>query len=358
MLNGELTAALERAADGQPYVPDAINALARAKTLRRRHFRVALTAVVSLFVGVAAAGIAVALSNDDVQTVSATGGPATVLATVDGIDVTWLPAGYRADNSMLRADDAQLSFGAVGVYQEFRPATGASEQVFVPPGLSLTVERSSNYDFRAASNDSIASATGYETSWSTVRGHRALLLTNPANKVRGPAAYRLLWDEQPGLAVEVDAFGGVTLRDAQRMASSLVVGVPAESSAATSAAVAQIRRAFQTAYTARTPPTSPSEALGAVERGSELAGTLRQLNEKLPETVRTSRITVGNIRFLSASSALVGVDLYYSWMGQQTHNGIPQIAKLVAGTWKVSEASFCAAIGGGGVTCPPGVPKS
>ncbi len=109
---------------------------------RRRRTRRTVIAGACLGVLAIATGVSLTVAGGGhaAMSVSPAGTPAAnVLATVDGVDVTWLPANYRADNSVLQPNVPTL--GPVSYYQEFHP----SQQVrtkgdpYSRVGLALTV---------------------------------------------------------------------------------------------------------------------------------------------------------------------------------------------------------------------------
>lgn len=322
---------------------------------RRRHRRVALVAAVAVAAGTATGlGLnAVAGGGQRGFTVTPAGPPAPVLATVNGVDVTWLPAHYRPDNSLLQGNVPTL--GPVGWYQEFHdPTLPKPTQRFAPQfstvGLALLVERTAPLDLDAIKSDLLLHVNQFTPSWTTVRGHRALLMSRPETpKLWGPPAFKLFWTEAAGTVLEVDGYGGLSLQDVEHVAQSLVVR-PAPTPDADSAAADQIHDAFTLAYTAT---KSPATALTAVEDGSSVASTLDKVSKAEPLSVDSAQVTVGDINFLSPTEAFVKVDVTYKWMDSGVSNALPQRAVVSDGRWKVSRDSYCSTIGASGIRCPP-----
>ncbi len=326
---------------------DQAMAAGRRRRTRRTVIACACLGVLSIATGVS---LTVAGGSNTSMSVSPAGTPAAnVLATVDGVDVTWLPANYRADNSVLQPNVPELA--PVSYYQEFHAADRgpATARLHSSVGLAMTVVRGSAIDLNSAEKDRAALVEGFKPSRTTVRGRRALLLQQSAGFLGSRGALRLLWTEQSGLTIEIDAFGGPSLDDAKRLAKSLVVHPSPTPPGQTAAAVTQIRSAFRTAYSA---PNPPAVALGAVEDGSTVASTLQKVTQLLPDSVRSSRVSVADIAFLGPDEALVDASVSYHWMGSGVVNSIPQTAKLLEGRWRVSRESFCATIGASGVHCP------
>jgi hypothetical protein len=321
---------------------------------RRRHRRVALVAAVVVAVG-AGAGLgvnAVAGGGQRGFRVTPAGPPAPSLATVNGVDVTWLPAGYRPDNSLLQGNVPTLA--QVGWYQEFHnPGLAKPNQRFAPQfstvGLALLVDRGASVDLTAIKNDLLLKVNEFKPSWMTVRGQRALLMSRAHTKLWGAPAFKLFWTETPGTVLEVDGYGGPTVQDVEHLAASLVVH-PGPTPDADSAAATQIRDAFKLAYTAT---KTPETALTAVEDGSSVAGTLAKVTKAEPLSVNSSQVTVGDINFLSPTEAFVKVDVTYKWMDSGVSNALPQRAVVSEGRWKVSRESYCSTIGASGISCPP-----
>jgi hypothetical protein len=319
---------------------------------RRRFRRAAAIAGTALIVAGAAAGIGAGIGSGGEGSFDVAAS-APALASVDGVDVTWLPAGWQPGNVQPGSRNYP-KLGPVSFYQEFHDPKRPAPSVSYSPkpdaiGLALAVSRTTPVDFTAAAHDPIfALAYSYKPSWTTVQGQRALLMARSADQV-GPAAFKLLWADKSGVVLEVDAFQGATLEQAKRLAASVVVHDSPTSPGQTQAAVADIRSAFKQAYTA---PNPAPVALAAVEEGTSIAPTLEKLRRLMPNAVNTSRVRTGAIRFLGPTEAIVEADVSYAFLNTSATNSFPQTAKLVAGKWKVSRASFCNTITTNGVACP------
>ena len=322
---------------------------------RRRHRRVALVAAVVVAVGTGAGlGLnAVAGGGQRGFNVTPAGPPAPSwrLSTA-----STSPGSLRTTDRTIRCCKAtSRRSGRIGWYQEFHdPTLPKPTQRFAPQfstvGLALLVERTAPLDLDAIKSDLLLHVNQFTPSWTTVRGHRALLMSRPETpKLWGPPAFKLFWTEAAGTVLEVDGYGGLSLQDVEHVAQSLVVR-PAPTPDADSAAADQIRDAFTLAYTAT---KSPATALTAVEDGSSVASTLDKVSKAEPLSVDSAQVTVGDINFLSPTEAFVKVDVTYKWMDSGVSNALPQRAVVSDGRWKVSRDSYCSTIGASGIRCPP-----
>jgi hypothetical protein len=222
--------------------------------------------------------------------------------------------------------------------------------------MALTVSRNASPNLdpaqpRDPAND-LLRANQFAAARTTVRGQEALLWTQPAHTMLnpGPPAYRLIWRDPSGVTIEIDAFGGPTRGDIQHVADALVIGASERADTAVRQDVAAIRETFSQAYDA---PKAAAQALAAVQDGSTVASTLQQLTKALPQSVNTSRVSVGDIRFIGSDEAIVDANVVAAWMGSSVSKDFPRRAVRINGEWKVSRESFCASISAPGISCQP-----
>ncbi len=331
----------------------------------RRRRRRQLTAAFAGAVAVSAAVIvplAMAGTNEagTQQLVPATSAPQapTIIGSVYGVNVTYLPTGWSARSQLMLATSAQPAAGAappetsggILVYQDFGPALpspGAMTEY-----ATIAVQRGASADL-----DTLARDNKLAVSWMTVSGHRALLrqeyvLTNgpDSNPKASTNAYKLEWVPQAGVTISVRvnrSDQGALI--AQRIADGLVVGAPIRP-ANPSGATAAIHAAIEHAFTGGQPDAT---VLSGVQKGEELTTVLQQLKRTNAAVAASSRVTdPGQVFFFDARHATVDATITYAFNG--SHGGLKGLAMIDDGTgWKVSQADFCNAIQTLVPACPP-----
>ncbi len=344
MLIDDVRLALQEAADGQPFSLDYTQAIGRSRRIRRRRRRAAATGLLAAVLAIAAGiGVAVTRGHDRpfvVRPANPSARPA--VASVSGVDVTWLPAAFRAVGRPHVSK--QLESGEYGLAERFSAGTSGSA-----PYLELDVVRG-DVDL-----SEVARNFGAAASWTTVHGGRALLLSlaDPA-KLPGPGqflapAYVLQWIESdhPHETLRLEASVGTTLQELRNMAQGLVVrplpGPPANPESAR----ASVRQAFVDAFER----VNPATVLPAIENGNDLAAVLNQLEKRLSRKEAPFSIRLGQVNFFDASHAWVDLSVSYP-PGGRPNIGERASAVLIDGAWKVSESSYCSVIGATNLSCP------
>jgi hypothetical protein len=349
MLSDALSQAFEDATEHEPFIPDPAKAVLRGRQMRRRR---TWTTAVGLTLSLAGLAIGAVFAFDGASqrpfTVSPAAPPAPVLASIRGVDVTWLPTGFRT-----RSSQASIGVSTTLLTQDtFTQTFEIPQTQSAGPKLVLAVQRAKpDVDLDRIAGEGLDATSGntwikVTTSFTSIRGHRALLLG------LGGSNFQVLWVEQSGLSVSISGSGGLSLAEASRVANGLIVHPEPELVPNPAAATTSIRGAFQRAYNAGQPAAAQ---LGAIENGDQLMPVLAELTRQLPATVHTSKITVGNVTFLDATHANVDYTLTFQYQGHVVSSGGPATAVLINGAWKVSETSFCNSIQRPGVTltCPP-----
>ena len=336
MLSDELTAALQHAVQPQPFEPDYTEALTRSRRMRARR-RWTSAAAATLAVAGIAFGVVAAIptQGDQPSVVTPAISPRPVLASVNGVDVTWLPTGMHP----LPYDPNEGGMAGVGV--------DAVQLSFLAQGeggrMSLAVQRGYEINVDKFAKNEVA--TGGSIRRITVRGHPALFLATTEG------TGELLWAEQSGLTIGV--FGpGLALPDLMQVANGLVIHPAPKPAGNPAVAVSLIETAFQQAYTGT---GSAATKLAAIENGDKLASVLSEITRQIPETVRTTKITTGTVTFLDPTHALVANTRTFQYQGSPVQESGPGTAVLINGAWKVSETTYCGSIQRPGVTltCPP-----
>ncbi len=313
----------------------------RSRSLRRRRLAgvslvaatgIAVAVVVPIATGTSSSGVSRLVPATSPPTKS----PAAVLASVDGVDVTWLPEGFRA---LPYSPDYGSLIGMNGAVQRIFQSSVNGRVV---GRLSVAVQRGSDLNLDTFAKDNVV--TGGTLKRGTVRGHPALLLTD-----RSGAETTMLWVEKHGLTI---GLLGPTIPELMRVADGLVIGPAPAPAGSVADAVIQIRATFQNAYTGTEPATIRLET---IENGAKLAPVLSELTRQLPDTVRTTKITTGTVTFLDPNHALVDYTLTFQYQGGPVSQTGQATAVVVGGAWRVSESSYCNSIQRPGVTltCPP-----
>ena len=270
---------------------------------RRRRF-VAAAAVAACLVG---AGVAVPLATTDssgrgnVTRVVPASPSATVapLASVSGVDVTYLPAGFvvRPDftiGAMIKEN------GHTSISQYYVPASGSAGAN--GPVVSLAVQRGYTADLDAFA----AQSKGSVESWTTVNGKRALLQTFAPDL---PAAgYELTWVALPDVTVTVFSSGSVSLQDVKRVAEGLLAHPAGPAPANPAAATAEIQQVVQQAFDGSQPA---DVTLSAIENGQQLSSVIARLARTDPLMTRTANVTRVDVTFVTPDQAVASIAISY-----------------------------------------------
>jgi hypothetical protein len=336
-----LSEALERAGAQQPFVPDYDKAVKRSDQMRVRRFGFSALATVAAVTSIVL-GLVLTVGRDTgrsaftVRPLPVATSTATVIATLSGVSVTWLPKGFVPEpgNTTVVSDVSTAT-------QDFRgPATTSASH-----RLSLKVTRGA-----AASPDHYAAGVGMTIFPVTIQGHSGQLIT--ATGTYSPevqtSLFVLQWTAEPGLVLSVAGSFGASLSDVQRMAAGLIVH-DAKPFTRAASDEAEIRAAFAQAYTGG---TSDATILGAIENGQSLAQVLINLRRVAPQTVQSARVTISAVQFSDANHATVTASLSYLYAGAPSNMTQSQDAIRVDGKWKVARKSYCGIIDLAGVSCP------
>ncbi len=310
---------------------------------RRKHRR-HLAALSLLAAGAIAAGVTVPLATarsagrgDINRLMPASPSPTSVpLASVSGIDVTYLPDGLvAAPDFVLGAMIKENGHSSVSQY--YLPASGQTAGADAPE-VSLAVQRGYTADLDAFA----AQSKGSSETWTTVRGKRALLQTVQASAPSTSVSYELTWIEAPEVTLTVFSSGNVSLTDVERVATGLVVHPAVPLPADPSAANASVRAVVLQAFTGGQPS---DVTLGAIDNGQRLSSVLGKLTRTAPELVRTVRVKAMKVYFVSADQAVASTTLIYRQGGYPQTTDADVTVNDTGGRWLVSGSSYCAVIG-------------
>lgn len=254
------------------------------------------------------------------------------LAVVDGVRVTYLPAGFRLTNEVLTTRSARGS--SLWVSAEFSkpPVRGAK----FGTTLSVEVHRGT---LAVASN---AGENGGQHL--SVQGHDALLghATNPAPDTSAAAPF-VEWSLNRDLSVAVVTDDGpISDRDVIAVADGVDGSGPSPAQPADQAAAkTAVSRAFSAAFGSG----SRAGRLAAVEGGALIAdGPAAPYEQDLQYEDIAVKAPIGDsIVFTDAAHAL----LIYSASTHVSPEGEPEpgAAILVQGQWKVASRTWCAVVG-------------
>jgi hypothetical protein len=336
---------LERAVDHLDARDDLAAQVIRRVRRKRRIGAVAGAAVVA----VAAVTGALLLPSDSstksvisvvpVPTVKTTP-TATILDSLNGIDVTWLPPGLVA------GEDPSLTTqpGHSTLSQYYGPAATAPVSDGLPPSISLTVQRGYAVDLQA-----LTPAPGSTAKSVSVRGHPGVLLTDGPHYPGGGDRYTLTWVEANDLTLSLSSESPITAAQVMQTAAGLVVHPQPPGPADVPAATAAVRAALERVYNGGQPAAT---ALASITNGEQLTSVLAYLTAHTPDIVRTARVTVKSVTFLDASNAIASITVsYVSGSSRQTLAQQPTVV-LDDGKWKVSQDSYCATVATLVPSCP------
>jgi hypothetical protein len=345
----DLANLMRSATEGVVLAPDAASdVISRYRKRRRRH----LAAVSLIAAGAVAAAVTVPLATGnsagrrDINRIVPASPSASVvpLASVSGIDVTYLPDGLAAaPNFVLGAMLKENGHSSVSQY--YQPTAGHASPVDAPE-VSLAVQRGYTADLDAFAEQS----KGSTESWVTVRGKRALLQTLQAVAPATSISYELTWVEAPQVTLTIFSSGKVSLPDVLRVATSLVVHPAVPLPADPTAATAAVRQVVEQAFTGGQPA---SVTLGAIENGQRLSSVLAKLTRTDPELVRTVKVKTIKVYFVSADQAIASATLTYLAGGYPQSADTDVTINDADGRWLVSESSYCGVIGVMVGGCPP-----
>ncbi len=317
----------------------AADVISRHRRKRRRN----LTAVSLLAAGAIAAAVAVPLASTnsagrgDINRILPASPSASVvpLASVSGIDVTYLPDGLGAAPDFVLGAMIKEN-GHSSISQYYQPTSGRAAAD--APNMSLAVQRGYTADLDAFA----AQSKGSAESWTTVRGKRALLQTFEAVAPSTSVGYELTWIEAPKVTLTIFSSGKVALTDVERVADGLVVHPAVPLPADPAAATAAVRQVVLQAFTGG---QSPAATLGAIENGQALSSVLDKLTRTDPELVRTVRVKTIKIYFVSPDQAIASTTLTYRQGGYPQTTDTDVTVDDTGSRWLVSESSYCGVIG-------------
>jgi len=256
----------------------------------------------------------------------------TVLDSLGGIDVTYLPPGLVArQNRVLDTQDGHQSLS-----QSYEPSPAAPPTNGVPRAITLIVQRGYVADLSA-----LAAQSGFATRDVTVRGHPGLLETGgPLNPGEGDR-YVLTWVENDAMTLSLSSEAGVTVAQVMATAAGLVVHPAPPGPADVPGATAAVQAAVHNVFTGGQPDAT---TLGSITNGQQLASTLTWLKAHASGIVSSARVTVNSVSFLDPTSALASISISYDSGGQTQGWGQQTTVTLADGQWKVSADSYCTAV--------------
>jgi hypothetical protein len=318
----------------------ATEVISRYRHKRRRN----LTAVSLVAAGAIAAAVAVPLATTnssgrrDINRIVPASPSASVvpLASVSGIDVTYLPDGLAAAPDFVLGAMLKEN-GHSSVSQDYQPTSGQASGADAPE-VSLAVQRGYTADL-----DAFAQASkGSTENWTAVRGKRALLQTLQAVAPSTSIGYELTWVEAPRMTLTIFSSGNVSLSDVLRVAAGLVVHPAVRLPADPTAATAAVRQVVLQAFTGG---QSADVTLGAIENGQQLSSVLARLTRSDPELVRTVQVKTIKVYFVSSDQAIASTALTYLAGSYPQSADTDVTVDYTDGRWLVSESSYCGVIG-------------
>jgi hypothetical protein len=318
----------------------ATDAITGFRRKRRRH----LAAAAAVTACAVAAAVALPMSTTDSsgrqdinRVIPASPSPTIVpLASVSGVDVTYLPAGLVVLpgfvlGAMIKED------GHTSVSQYYQPPSGVTGGN--SPEVSLAVQRG----FTVNLDTFAAEAKGMTGSWTTVDGKRALLQTSPVDQGTGNVGYELTWVAVPDVTVTVYSSGPVSLPEVRRVAEGLVVHPGAPAPADPAAANVAIRQVMTQVFSGG---QSVDVTLGAIENGQQLSAVLAKLHRVDPVIMQTAEVTTNKITFVGPDQAVASITISYRVPSQPNVN-TEQVATVdvtvdfTGSRWLVSQSSYC-----------------
>ena len=341
-----MTELLERAVEAVSAPDDLAADVIHRVRLKRR---LTLAASATVLVVVAATGGVLLSSASASRSVisAATPSPSgaatpsvTVLDSVNGIDVTWLPAGLVA----YRNRGFVKELGHLTISQYYQPSPAHRIPNVTPREIDLSVQRGYTEDLQA-----LVTGPGSQGRAMTVRGHQGVLLTyGPVNPGEGNR-YVLTWVEAPGLTLSLSAEAGVTVPELQLTAAGLVVHPTPAGPADPEAATAAVRAAVMGAFTGG---QSAAATLSSITNGQQLAPVLAELEATNSEIARSARVSLQSVAFLDPEEAVASIKISYASGGVTQGLGENETVALEQGAWRVSQDSYCQTV----ITLVPSCP--
>ena len=312
--------------------------IATSRSHRRRRVVAAGVMLAAAVVAAVVVPIATGGHSPDVNRVVPIASEPPALASVNGVDVTWLPDGFRVLPFNPNEGTYFSAFEGLAISRNFEQTSSTRLR------MAVGVQRGTELNLDQLRHDQVSPGGAITTV--TVRGHQGVLV-GPASQQ--PGEYLLYWVEQPRLSIGIE---GQTLSDVMGVAKGLFVHSAPAPAGDPAAAVSLIRNAFRQAYTGS---EQPATKLAAIEDGERLAPVLSQLTQQLPDTVRTTTVATAEVAFMDARQALVQYTLTFHYQGGPVSETGSGTAVLDNGVWKVSEATYCNSVQRPGVTlaCPP-----
>jgi hypothetical protein len=329
---------LERAVDDLE-VPENLAAVVIRRVRRKRRLT-SLGAAVAVAALAVTGGVLMAKGTPNKSVISAATPAAssaatpavTVLDSLDGVDVTYLPPGLVAHhNRILDTRD-----GHQGLSQTYGPPPTAPVTNGVPHSITLLAQRGYVADLAAFTPNYNFTAQSV-----TVRGYPAVLETGgPLNPGEG-ARYVLTWVENNAVTLTLTSEAGVTAAQVMQTAEGLIVHPAPTGPADVQAATAAVRTSVHNVFTGGQPD---STTLDSIADGQQLASTLAYLKSHASEIVNSARVTVSSVSFLDAKTALAVINIDYVSGGQAQGWGQQATVTLADGQWKVSADSYCTTV--------------
>jgi hypothetical protein len=181
-----------------------------------------------------------------------------------------------------------------------------------------------------------------------------------ASPVHGLVALALTGPQAAGTVTAYDAGGkvlqqvqipaGTTQYSGECQAQPMKLPTPGVQPADRPAAVAQVRAAFDNAFTHAPPGGDIYHGLATVQDGSALHNAVDQVRKNFPQAFDTITVTTGDIVFTDPTHAVVQfTPTYQQGAPYGTQNGT---AVLADGKWLVTQTTYCGLLRFGAATCP------
>lgn len=310
---------------------------------RHRRNRIAAVGVCTAVAVAAAIAVPVAVNSstsggrDTIRVVPAspspavTAVPAAPLATVAGVDVTWLPTELSWTGQVgsgLDKDD-----GGQEISTGFSTAAARSGD----PGISMAVQRGFTADLPA-----LAKTPSASHEWVRVGGVQALAQDIGSCCGETTTRYILTWVQPGPITLTLYSDGAVTLQQLERVGDGLQVN-PVSAPTDKAAATAEIRRVVNTVFDGR---QSDAAILGGIIDGNSLAPALADLAKQHPAVRTGSRVVAGTVTFTDATTAIVSMTVSVDQPTVQVQPFTESVTlQQTPSGWKVRSSSYCAAFG-------------
>jgi len=312
-----------------------------ARATQRRQRRTAVAGAAAAVLVVASAPVALSLDAGSTarRTPAAAAGSASVLDSLWGVDVTWLPAGLHPADTAAERFDAPTTAESSGnqtFVRQYQTSAAAAAASWAP--LSVGVER------QRPGRPVLAAPVLRGSQPTIVRGHPARTLPR---RMAASAGGTVIWQESPDLVLTVS--GNQPPAILRRVAAGLVVHPRPPGPVDEPAARAAVRSAVDRAFTGGQPDNT---VFGALVDGDKLAGALSRLRARYPQQVAHARVDQpADVVFLSPSMAWVRVGVKVPPVAGSGVTSAEGPARLVGGGWKLDTQTYCSIRIGNGA-CP------